>query len=146
MTDALSAVVLTLAVFKTFDWGRLPWDASYFSVNLNRIEKSENALVIMLGNSPISYVIPEFPSSFRFVRPESNLITYKDQYNFSTGIKDLLKQHTGPMYILYNSEEKNIFVNQNLTSLGLSTVTKECFPLKTNTPDRLVMCSLPDRQ
>jgi len=152
---AISAVVLTLIFFRPFDWGRLAWDSSYFSVDTSRFDTSENAMVIMLGRSPTSYLIPEFPVNFRFVRPEGNIPTYVDSHGnirlrrddeqkFFIEIKTLLGQHTGPLYILYNKEEQNIQPEESLLRLGMTMTPaiKNCFLLTINTPDKIEMCQV----
>jgi hypothetical protein len=134
---AVTAALLTLAVFKPFTWGRFSWTDKYFSVDTTHFNTSEDALVVMLGSSPTSFVIPEFPPNFRFVRPEGNLST---QSKFFTEVKDLLKGYRGVGYILYNKEEKGLDLKQSLTDLDLSIDPASSFLLKINTPDKLEMC------
>jgi hypothetical protein len=147
---AVSAAVLTVLLFKPFNWGRLEWSDSYFTVDLTNFDISRDTLVVMLGRSPMSYVIPEFPPYFRFIRPESNLFTFlssdgkvksrDDQQIFIVTIKDLLEQQSGSFYILYNKEEPNIKTTESLLRLGITPNIEECFLLKVNTPDKLEIC------
>jgi hypothetical protein len=48
---AVTAALLTLAVFKPFTWGRFSWTDKYFSVDTTPFNTSEDALVVMLGSS-----------------------------------------------------------------------------------------------
>lgn len=150
-TIAICAVILTILLFQPFNWGRLDWDSSYFTVDTAHFDPSENAVVIMLGRSPTSYVIPEFPSNFRFVRSEGNIFMYvdkngklqargDDQSKFFLMTKDLLEHHTGTFYILYNKEEPQVQPSESLLQLGITPDITDCFILKVNTPDKLEIC------
>lgn len=146
---AVGAVCLTFLFFKPFDWGRLDWDHSYFSVEASRLDDSGNPVVIMLGRAPMSYVIPQFPANYRFVRPEGNLfggerIKFRNSPFFFT-IKDFLEKHNGNIYILFDKNE-NIELEPGLERLGLDPNIQDCFLLVLNTPDQLKFCRLADTE
>lgn len=138
---AVSAAVLTISLFRSFNWGRLDWGTSYFSIDTSHFDPAENTIVVMLGRSPTSYLIPEFPKNYRFVRPEGNLYAgKKKQQIFFIMIKDMLEKQKGSFYILYNKEEPDIQPEESLLRLGITPSIEECFLLKVNTPDILEMC------
>lgn len=140
----VGALLTTFISFKPFNWGRLSWSDSYFSVEAAGFDTSENAIVVMLGLSPTAYVIPQLPPIYRFVRPEGNLgMRGGENNNFFIEIKSLLKDHKETVYILYNKKERNIQLEKSLTRLGLDTHIESCFTLKLNTPDQLEVCRLP---
>jgi hypothetical protein len=140
------AICLTFCYFKPFDWGRLGWGDSYFILDTARLDDSGNAIVIMLGNSPTSYVIPKFPPNYRFVRPEGNLfgnsISNSNDSKFFADIKNLLNENYGTIYILYNKNEGNFDLEKSLANLELSSKLEDCFLLIINTPDELEFCRL----
>jgi hypothetical protein len=139
----VGALLATFISFKSFNWGRLSWSDSYFSVEATGFDTSENAIVVMLGASPTAYVIPQLPPIYRFVRPEGNLgMQGWENNNFLIEIKSLLKEHKETVYILYNKKERNIQLEKSLTRLGLDTHVESCFALKLNTPDHLEVCRL----
>jgi len=151
MNMAIAAAILTLFVFRPFSWGRQTWSGSYFSVDTTQFDTSADAVVIMLGRSPTSYIIPEFPSTYRFIRPEGNLFTFADekgnlhpredtQLRFLKLSEDILDLHTGLLYILYNTDETNIQPAESLLRLGITPNITDCFLLKINTPDKLEIC------
>ena len=137
----VGALFATFISFKPFNWGRLSWSDSYFSVEAAGFDTSENAIVVMLGLSPTSYVIPHLPPNYRFVRPEGNL-RIRGGKKFFLEIKSMLKEHKETVYILYNKKEQKIQVEKSLTLLGLDTNIESCFTLKLNTPDQLEVCRL----
>jgi hypothetical protein len=145
---AVTAGLLVLLFFRPFNWGRLEWRDEYFSVDTTRYSGSQNALVVMLGESPTAYVIPEFPPSYRFVRPENNFMSHEEREGFSTDgflveIKQLVQRHHGKMYVLYNSLETNIDPEKSLSRLGLENAQIiGCALLKINTRDKLKMCEV----
>jgi len=152
-TIAVGAALLTILVFRPFNWGRLSWGDAFFSVNTAQFDTSKDSVVIMLGRSPTSYVIPEFPANFRFVRPEGYLFTYVDakgkirirgdeRYKFFIMIKNLLDQRSGPVYILYDTKEPGIQPEESLLQLGISPKIDNCLLLEVNTPDQLEICQV----
>jgi len=142
---AVGAVCLTFLFFKAFDWGRLDWGNSYISVDATHLNDSGNPVVIMLGWAPMSYVIPQFPVNYRFVRPEGNLFGgggHKFRSNdFFVDIKNLLEHYNGNIYILFDKNE-NIELRRSLENLDLNLNIKDCFLLVLNTPDELEFCRL----
>lgn len=136
---ALSAALLVAITFKPFNWIRLPWSDPYFSVDTSRFDASQPALVVMLGGSPTAYVIPAFPPSYRFVRPESNFIQ-EDSYKLSALIEDALQDHAGPVYVLYDTRDSRVDLDRSLEQLDLEFDPQECLPLQVNTRDALAVC------
>lgn len=147
---AVSAVCLTFFFFKPFNWGRLNWSDSYFSLDTSRLDDARNPVVIMLGSSPTSYILPLFPKNYRFVRSEGNIFMDANgaprTSDFLADIKDLLKRQNDNIYILFNKNEKNIQVEQSLKNLDLEMMAQDCFTLKINTPDELEFCHLSGQQ
>jgi hypothetical protein len=148
---ALGALILTLACFRPFDWGRMSWDDKYFEVEASVFNTADNAIVILLGRAPISYVIPQFPENYRFIRPEGNIQTYvaengliqprpDERQLFVAAAKDVLRSTTGPIYILYDKNETGIQPKISLQNLGIASTLDDCFILRINTPDKLEIC------
>ena len=139
-TLLIIAILVTFVSWEPFNWGRVNWGTSYFSVDVSRFDPSENAIVVMLGTAPMSYIIPHFPPTYRFVRPEGNIIEWGMDTNFLSDVRALLNEHEGAIYILYSSYGQNFELNAKLAQWKLSTDAASCQPLKINIPDNLVMC------
>jgi hypothetical protein len=139
VTVALGAALITLFFFRPFDWGRTAWSDPYFRVDTANYPASEHVTVVMLGNAPMAYVIPEFPPSFRFLRPEGNLVR-GDGYGLYREVAMRLKQQSGPVYLLYNVGDRNANPEASSARLGLRLDSQDCADLVLNTPDQLRMC------
>ncbi|HAW51441.1 MAG TPA: hypothetical protein DCX54_03790 [Flavobacteriales bacterium] len=142
----IGATILTFILYKPFNWVRLNWSDSYFMVDTSQFNASDEAIVVMFGKSPTSYIIPAFPPNYRFVRPEGNLGMQQNNSPLLIGIKNLLSQHKGNIYLLYNKDETNIDLEQSLDNLELKASIENCFILNINTPDTLEICRLTPRK
>ena len=131
----VAAAVLMLIFFKPYSWGRVPWKDPYLGVNTASFETSspDGAVVIMLGKSPMSYVIPKFPENFIFVSPESNL-ELKEHDGFSQEIKTLVENYEGTIYVLYSKEEKSVKFENSMARLGINAKIRNCSELSINIP------------
>ena len=56
----------------------------------------------MTNDEPISYVIPAFPLTVRLVRVFSNFTAPNLKNKMQSDIRELLKKHTGHLYLLTN--------------------------------------------
>lgn len=116
------------------------WSDPYFEVDATQFE-SADAVVVMLGYSPMAYVIPHLPPNIRFLRPEGNL-GLQDQDGLFKDIKILLEKQKDVIYILFSEDDKSVQIESSLARFGLDFQPENCFLLKTNTPDRLKICRL----
>lgn len=137
---AISALAVTFIVYKPANWIRASWTPSYIEVDTSRFERLDNGLVVMLGDVPTSYVIPEFPKDYRFIRPDSNFIEIDEPYQFSRMMKTIIANHQGPIFILYYVKDDLSQLGEKLSKLNLQPKTGKCFKLKVNTPDEFEMC------
>lgn len=142
----LGSAALTFVFLRPFHWGRLDWAGSYFQVDTTFLNDEGQPLVIMLGSSPTSYVVPEFPSQYRFIRPEGNLFAGRDRSprdsRFLAEIQEILALQEDQVYLLYDSNEPGLDLEHSLDKLGLDMNIGECICLSVNTPDALQFCLL----
>ncbi len=134
-------IILTFSLYTPFNWTRLDWDDSYFIVDATRFKNGDDAIVLLLGYAPVSYVIPEFPPTYRFFRLEGNFVKSGDSLYISE-IKDFLAAYKGDIYILYEKNDQRVNLDQSLVNLGLNSEITDCFLLKTNALDEIQMCLL----
>jgi hypothetical protein len=97
-------------------------------------------MVVMLGNAPMSYVIPSFPASFQFVRPQSNLSNPGDNYGLALQIKALLKSYGGKLYVLYDAGDSTVDLGGSTNELQLQLIADACRRVQTDTGDDLELC------
>ncbi|MDR3629660.1 MAG: hypothetical protein P4L42_04925 [Desulfocapsaceae bacterium] len=100
---AALCAVLILATLQPGNWGRVAWGKAYFGFKTPPLKDPANAMVLMTGLDPISYVIPFFPQTVRFLRIESYFTKPKDIPNgFDLRMQKLIADHRGPLYVLYH--------------------------------------------
>jgi hypothetical protein len=83
---------------------RIEWQNRWFSVKIPDLPWN-NAVVVLRGGAPMSYVIPFFPTGVRFLRPEGNLISKGEETptKIEDKIFEILRRHDGPLYVLVPS-------------------------------------------
>lgn len=120
---ALAAMAL---VTKPGSWGRTQWSDSYFGVELPKVGPLENAVVLLTGYEPLSYVIPFFPKSARFFRIQSWFTAPSPTPNRSDELmQGVVREHTGPQYVLFRDTEGAMTV-EALTAYGLRLDVDRC--------------------
>jgi hypothetical protein len=92
---ALGVVVTTVAP----NWGRVPLHrGSYFDVAVPSMPA--NALVVVLSNDPIGYLVPFMPRGARVIRPVSNFTDPAQSNRLEREMAGLIASHDGPMFDL----------------------------------------------
>ncbi len=138
-------LIITLLVgivgYQDFDWGRTGWSTPYIRVDTSQFESEDEGLVIMLGYEPISYVIPDFPKSFRFVRPQSNLIQ-SSAYGLYEQMEDMVEQTASPIYVMYGKSDPLVDLNIALVNFHLALDQNDCSILNSNIPDQILFCKV----
>jgi hypothetical protein len=98
----------------------------------------------MLGYAPISYVIPHFPATVRFIRPDGNLLLQGDDRFLQTitqVVNDL--RTSDKLFVLFHVED---IANRNLeigaSKLGFDPARWKCYSLQTSLGDQLRLCQV----
>ena len=134
-----AAIVAGTSIYAPLNWGRTSWSDPYIQVDTSQFQPGDRAVVVMLGMSPISYVIPDFPKEFRFVRPQANLMaTYK--YGLFDEISAVIRNTKDPIYLLYDKNDPSVDLNKGLSGLKLTLVTDTCTTLTSSLPGELALC------
>jgi hypothetical protein len=139
---SVGAALLTIALLRPIHGGRLPWTEEYFAVDSSRLSTSADAVVVMLGAAPTSYVIPHLPSNYRFVRIGGSLTAGDTNQLFLAQARQTLLLHSDAVYLLYNRDEARLPIGKVLRALWLWPRVSYCFTLEVNTMDNLEMCRL----
>lgn len=133
------ASVLILAIFKAPDWGRIDWTDRFVEAPSSSMSISQNSLVVFIGGSPLSFVIPSLPAESRYIRPQGNMrLTETD--TFYKEITDEIKDHDGPIYVIYSSYDSFVLDSDILKKLGLKKEFNKCVPLKQTRLPVLMLC------
>jgi hypothetical protein len=74
-------LVVLLLVTRPMDWGRIPWQPTFFGIQLPQSGFiAKNATVLLADDQPLSYLLPSFPARIPFIRIGSALLyTSADQ-------------------------------------------------------------------
>lgn len=136
---AIVTALITLAAFKPFDWSRQPWSDPYLVVDTSPFAKSPTGMVIFLGGAPTSYVIPSLPQGLRAVRPQSNFVQPGPGL-FYTGIRRLVRENRETTYVIFDARDESVRLQESMTDLQLNASLDRCTALRTNAPDRLLVC------
>lgn len=133
----ISALLLKTTVYP--DWGRKSYDNHFFEVQAPPITKG--AMVILLGASPISYLIPFFPPETRFVALK-NYFVNNSMPVFSKRAIEIIKNYQGPLYVLVdqigpNGSTKDFRPAQKntLKQYGLLRLDEMCGSIVSNMED-----------
>lgn len=139
-----AAGVLVLLQVTTWpgSWGRIAWTDRLVEVKAPSMAADENAMVLMAGYQPLSFVIPAFPPAVLFVRIQSNFI-HPDSYD--NGYIHLLRvrvaAHRGALYILSSVPDAGI-ADAAARSYGLAALTDRCGLVRSNLNEDLRLCRL----
>jgi len=101
----LIVFLLIIATMSPMNWGRPPWTESYFDVRIPALEDMAQSTVIMADNEPLSYIIPFFPKSTRFVSVKSNFMSPSTKSLLQDKIVTTL-QNSPHIYLLYKGKSK----------------------------------------
>jgi len=82
----LLCVVIVLFV-APMDWGREAWTDSFFDVKVPNVVNLDSSTVIIADEQPLSYVVPFFPKSTRFVSVNNNFM----RPGLTNGLQDLVR-------------------------------------------------------
>jgi hypothetical protein len=142
---AFSTTIVVGAVFFTpYNWIRIPWAHTYIEVDSTPMHTVHNADIVMLGESPTSYVIPFFPKDNRFLRPESNFLL-----DYKTGLNDqiyaIIHEDKNPIYLLYDKNDSKVDLLRSATNLNLDLQPIKCLDIQDNMPEELVFCETPSK-
>lgn len=126
LNGGLAVVLLLCVTTRPAVWIRLPFTDRAVAVDLPPIADPEHALVLIAGHEPLSFLIPAFPESMRFLRIDSTF-TNPDQTGvpFNKVMKEQIDAHQGPLLALFIPSEQHDVVKR-LGDDGLALVTEGC--------------------
>lgn len=81
--------------------GRIPYSKNFFEVTVPKVPA--NAMVILVGTSPIAYLIPDFPTDTRFVALRNFFVNTDKTIFFQRETLAAIQNHQGPLYVLVDA-------------------------------------------
>jgi len=136
---ALAVILFAIAAvpFVGYKAERVPLGQDFFRFRQTDFSANAGALVVMTGFEGLSFVIPFFPSSTRFVRLQAtvNWTERSDQTGYA-GMRDrargILAAHEGPIRVLFDavgdgfSGPEPANTDADLARFGLARVDATC--------------------
>ncbi len=127
-----STLALVVVTVEPVDWGRIPWTEKWVMATAPKLADPDRTIVLITGHEPLSYLIPFFPPSVRFLRIHSGFTgPYEPTMRFNVEMHRIVGEHRGPRYILYNPNEAR-FADEHLDAYGLIIDWTACQPVPSN--------------
>jgi hypothetical protein len=114
------------------DSWRVPYGSSWFGVELPPDVEQSDTLFIMLGDGPMSYVVPYLPDSTRTVRLYPPMILLDGETELVRRATQIIAHHSGPMRSLAMAPLKDVDFAY-LKRFGLALHEQECAQFRTAT-------------
>lgn len=92
------AVALLVSTTRPADWGRTDFGPRWFDVRVPPIEPG--ALVLLVVDAPMAYVLPFFPADARHVGVRNNVNAPGRHNRLSEHVAQVVRDHRGPLYAL----------------------------------------------
>ena len=122
----LAILFLLCASTRPASWIRFPFTDRAVEVDAPRINDPDHSLVLLAGHEPLSFLIPAFPESMRFLRIDSTF-TNPDQTGvpFNKVMKEQIDAHKGPFLALFIPIEKHDVIKR-LGNDGIELIEDAC--------------------
>lgn len=131
-------VFLVTTVMTTYPiWGRTYYRDHFFEVQIPGV--APHSLVLLLGGSPVAYLIPYFPPDTRFVALDNYFVNKQTPVLRQQTIA-AIQHHRGPLYVLVDSVDPGgewpssfqYHQNEVLKQFGLLRLDEICGPIASN--------------
>ncbi len=122
---------------------RLSWSGTYVGVGVPPISRPLNSMVLATGYTPISYVIPSFPSRIPFLRIQSWMTGRPNEKENGLDLKmrRRVAAFDGDLYVLFAKGDVKA-TKEALDSYHLTMITTSCRLVPSNVAPALRFCSL----
>ncbi|MBC7953086.1 MAG: hypothetical protein H7Z12_14860 [Rhodospirillaceae bacterium] len=124
MALAVVLLVAVAALSEPGDWLRVPWRQRAVEAALPPIDPA--GLVVMTGHEPMSFLVPLFPKTMRFIRVDSTF-TLPPEHNtpFRQVFRRAIATAGGPIYALHTVSDTPE-LDGKLAPYGVSVVPDSC--------------------
>lgn len=126
---ATLAVAALASTTQSADWGRTAFGPAWFDVRVPPVER--NALVLLVVDAPMSYVLPFFPPDARHVGIRNNVNGPERRNRLAERVRNVVREHRGPLYALSFPAGQG---ESDLLAHGLRRVLGGCAEIRTNMP------------
>ncbi len=140
------AVALLVSTTRPADWGRTDFGPRWFDVRVPPVEPG--ALVLLVVDAPMAYVLPFFPADARHVGLRNNVNAPGWRNRLAEHVAQVVRDHRGPLYALSFPPGQG---EADLAAHRLRRLPGGCADVRTNMPTspielcRLVRLDAPAR-
>jgi hypothetical protein len=122
----LALTALLVATTRPAHWLRVPFQPRAVAVELPALADPDHSIVLLAGHEPLSFLIPAFPRSVRFLRIDGTF-TNPEQTTvpFNRLMQDIIDRHDGPLLALFIPIERHDVVKR-LGNDGLRLLADRC--------------------
>ena len=142
----LTLIVLCIFLLTTTiypNWGRYSYQSlgiGYFRLSaLPALPK--NSIVLLAGGDAMSFLIPYFDPSIRFISIKNNFFDVTDDNKMADEIKKLIKLHDGDFYS-FTMSYHGLNLKKFTDYLNLNEVRNSCETLEYAIADKITLCRL----
>lgn len=129
------------------DWGRVPWQTTYFGVTKETFAHLDNGTVLIPGVAPWGFVVPYFPENVETIRVESDL---SSPTKGTTAMQNLMRskvdaeKRSGARFFALKADEEAVHSEVTLNQYGFATQTCTELPVhfRQASPLKYRLCEL----
>ncbi len=126
----IGVFALMIVTLSPMHWERAHWGKSFFDVKIPPPEKMAGATVILASDDALSYIIPFFPKTTRFVSVRNNLITPDYNNLLTEKIRKTLQESELNAYLLCKGKSNKTY-DRTLAYYNLAAVKEKTAQLST---------------
>ncbi|MGH6824167.1 hypothetical protein [Methyloceanibacter sp.] len=126
---ATAVAGLCIATTIPLEWGHAPIRNRYVEISAPTLQP--NTLVVIMGTYPISYLVPFFDRSVRWVGGMNGLVNPDQDNLMARRARDLIRGHQGPLMML-EAGAKEANIAKAMARLSLARSAGECAPVSSN--------------
>jgi hypothetical protein len=140
---AFSILTATIVLYLTErpDWGHAQFANKYIDVTAPYVDPG--SLVVVVGDEPVSFVIPFFDSAVRFVSINNNLLKSNQNNLLVERARTLISEQQGPLFSLEEGEGGTEESKKAYGQIGLIRGEGTCITIRNNLQTApLLLCPL----
>jgi len=138
---AVLALSVAAVGWDTSIGSRPAWGTGYITVEVPPIAKPEEAMVLMAGTEPSSFVIPSFPPQVPFLRIDSWLDSPQSHTRFGDRMRMRVAAHRGAVFGIFTDWERERALAA-FSEYGLAIEPSQCSRIASNAGEPLIWCPL----
>jgi hypothetical protein len=125
---AAATAGLCIATTIPIEWGHAPVRDRYVEISAPAIKP--DSLVVIIGTYPISYLVPFFDRSVRWVGGANGIVSPEQNNLLARRARDLIHGHQGPLMVL-EAGASDAVITAAMSRLSLAR-TGDCAPVSSN--------------